>query len=148
MSRWRSFRAGPWATRRLTAEAAVWLVLAAVALKVLPFRWIAARCGATGGPAQAVDPGIQAMPLLPQVGRAVERAARRLPLRLACLPQALAAKAMLQRRGIVSTLHLGMALAEGRQMKAHAWLTASGVGVIGMAFRPGYTELAGFTPPP
>lgn len=74
---------------------------------------------------------VPAPPVAPaQVGRAIDRMGRRLPLGEGCLPQALVAQAMLVRRGMPATVHLGMGKPEGR-FEAHAWTeTAAGV-VIG-----------------
>ena len=60
---------------------------------------------------------------------AVESAARVLPWHPVCLPQALAAKAMLGRRGIESTLYLGVDVT--RELDAHAWVRVADVIVTG-----------------
>lgn len=126
------------------------LMAAALALKFLPFRRVV-RWG--GFHASQPRPGKQSSlparhPGSPgQVGHAVQRAARHLPLELVCLPQALAAQWMLRRRGIASTLHFGMAksAAGERPMEAHAWLTVAGLGVVGIAASQGFTEVARFS---
>lgn len=48
------------------------------------------------------------------------------PFKAICLPQAIAAKLMLERRGVASSLHLGAALhtRSGKAFEAHAWLDA------------------------
>jgi len=59
-----------------------------------------------------------------QVGRVVRSAARHLPWECACLAQALAARAMLRRRGIVTTLHIGVSKdGETHDFRSHAWLS-------------------------
>lgn len=63
------------------------------------------------------------------MGRAVERVARVLPWQPACLPQAIATKAMLRWRGIRSESHLGI-VREGT-VGAHAWTTVGGTVVQG-----------------
>lgn len=60
---------------------------------------------------------------------AVETMARVLPWKPVCLPQALAAKKMLHRRGISSTLYLGVDPA--RDLDAHAWVRVGGTIVTG-----------------
>jgi len=138
------------AARLMTLEAAVVLMGAALALKLVPFRRVV-RWG--GFRASEPPPGKQSSlparhPGSPgQVGHAVQRAARHLPLNLLCLPQALAAQWMLRRRGIASTLHFGMAKSsEGEcPMQAHAWLTVAGLGVVGIAASRGFIEVARFS---
>ena len=73
------------------------------------------------------------------VRQAVTIAARNVPWNAVCLPQAMAAKAMLARRGQGSALHLGAARAGEGGLTAHAWLVAGGEIVVGEA---GIAEMA------
>ena len=66
-----------------------------------------------------------------RVGAATRAAARRLP-GTTCLVEALAAEAMLRRRGVASTLHIGVrAPVLATPLDAHAWLECDGVVVVG-----------------
>jgi hypothetical protein len=60
---------------------------------------------------------------------AVATAARNLPWKPVCLPQAVAAQWMLRRKGIPSTLYLGIDPAGNYD--AHAWVRAGAVIVTG-----------------
>ncbi len=60
-----------------------------------------------------------------------------------CLPRALAAHAMLRRRGIVSRLCLGVARADG-ELAAHAWIEIGKDKVVGAREAEGYTRLASY----
>jgi hypothetical protein len=60
-----------------------------------------------------------------------------------CLPRALAAHAMLRRRGIVSRLCLGVAR-EGYELTAHAWLEIGNNKMAGDAESGRFTRLAEF----
>lgn len=77
----------------------------------------------------------------PRVGRAVERVAAVLPWRPRCLPQAVAVRAMLRRRGIPCHCHLGVV--QTKPLTAHAWVTVDGVVVQGGPVHHA-TELASF----
>lgn len=61
----------------------------------------------------------------------IHKAAACLPLECSCLPQALTGKFMLNRRGIESTLSLGLGKDENNKLFAHAWLTVNDVPVTG-----------------
>ena len=102
-------------------EAVLWLALARLGLLILPFHrlapWLGAHMAQTG---RALD--TRAEGLAQEVGWAVRAVARRTPWESACLAQAIAAKAMLRRRGLPSTLYLGVARDEARRLTAHAWL--------------------------
>ena len=60
-----------------------------------------------------------------------------------CLPRALAAHAMLRRRGIASRLCLGVARSGGA-VAAHAWVEFGGDKLVGGREAAGFTRLAGF----
>ena len=60
-----------------------------------------------------------------------------------CLPRALAAHAMLRRRGIVSRLCLGVARNQGA-LGAHAWVEIGNDKIVGGAEADGFTRLATF----
>lgn len=100
----------------------------AVAIRVAPFKRLTAwldlaqvggRPGARRGAAQDAI----------AIGWAVRAVAVRTPWTSTCLAQALAGVQMLRRRGITSTLTLGVALAPDKteRMEAHAWLQHGGV---------------------
>lgn len=120
----------------------MWLGLARLGLLVAPFRRIAPLLGRhmaqTG---DAVTPEVQAW--AQRVGWAVRAAARRTPWESACLAQAMGAKAMLRRRGIVSTLYLGLARDEMKALQAHAWLRCGGDIITGGNVS-GYTVISSF----
>lgn len=142
MRRARRFLALPAPDRALALEAALSLAAASLLLALLPFRH--AVRGRLNGPAEMPESDPD---LLRQVGSTVEKVARHLPWRPLCLPQALAARAMLHRRGVVCTLHFGIRMeAPDRALRAHAWVTAGPVGVVGVPAGGIFTELARFSP--
>ncbi|SFU47028.1 Transglutaminase-like superfamily protein [Methylobacterium sp. 174MFSha1.1] len=146
-----------WRWYLLVLEALVWSAAASLAIRTVPFRILAARLGPMRGTASAPTDFSGAdrhrAAAVRPIGRAVERAAQRMPWPVRCLPQAMAAKGMLAVRGIPSRLHLGVAPASARtgmaaektaKMTAHAWLTCGDTMVVGGEARPGFTELARF----
>lgn len=139
-----------WRERALLAEAAWRLASARIALALFPFRRIAAGIGtfvpvadpriaergAAGTPEQARTAR--------EVGWAVTRAANHVPFRAVCLPQAMAAHAMLRRRGIASAMHFGARRGSDKPLDAHAWLDAAGVEVTGYPVEASQTEIGCF----
>ena len=131
-----------WAERGLLLEAAFWLGLARLGLLAVPFRRIAPLLGIhMAQAAEAVTQ--QAQTQAQRVGWAVSAIARRTPWESACLAQAMSAKAMLRRRGVASTLYLGLARDEEKALKAHAWLRC-GRDVITGGEISGYTIISSF----
>lgn len=127
-----------WADRLLLAEAAILLALARICVLTVPFR-VLARWLSRAPDAPAPDPS-----LADRVGRAVRVAARNVPWNAVCLPQAIAAKAMLARRGQGSAFHLGATIEDDGKLNAHAWLECDGRIVTGAGGMRGMSHLARF----
>ena len=72
------------------------------------------------------------------------RSARYVPFKAVCLPQAMAARVMLKRRGVSSVLHFGAARGQDKPLDAHAWLDAAGVDVTGYPVAQNFAEIACF----
>lgn len=72
---------------------------------------------------------------------AVETAARYVSPTATCLTQALAAQALLARRGYPAVLHIGVAR-DNNELQAHAWVESEGEVVIGGFELERYTPLA------
>jgi hypothetical protein len=134
----RRFLAMSGADRWRVCEAIVLLGLARFIVLTVPFRLVAPWL------ARAPETGTCDEALLLQVGQAVTTAARNVPWNAVCLPQAMAAKAMLARRGCGSAFHLGATFDENGKVIAHAWLRAGGKVVVGAAGIAGMSPLARF----
>ena len=136
--------------RALLPEAVVFLLGARLALIFVPFPRLARRLGTFVPPA---DPrAAQATTgrcadqaqLAEDIGWAVTRAARYVPFKAVCLPQAMAAQVMLKRRGVQSVMHFGAAKGTDKPLDAHAWLDAAGVEVTGYPVAENFAEIACF----
>lgn len=139
-----------WRARGLLLEAAGLLLGARLRLAVQPFRRVASTLGTFVPPAdariaerRAPGPEEQAR-IAREVSWAVTRAARHVPFKAVCLPQAMAAHRMLARRGIVSAVHFGARRSDEKPIDAHAWVDAAGVEVTGYPLVEGMTELGAF----
>jgi hypothetical protein len=135
--------------RRLLAEAVAGLLAARLALIFIPFPRLARRIGTFVPPNDpragrtqpaAVDGQVR---LAEDIGWAVTRAARYLPFKAVCLPQAMAARVILNRRGVASVMHFGAAKGPDK-LDAHAWLDAAGVEVTGYPVAKNFAEVACF----
>lgn len=126
------------ADRLLVCEAILTLALARLIVLTVPFRFMATWLS------RAPDTSSCDETLLLRVGKAVTVAARNVPWNAVCLPQAMAAKAMLARRGCGSSFHLGADFDAQGKLIAHAWLVAGGTIVVGAAGIADVTPLARF----
>ncbi len=136
--------------RGLLVEAVAYLLAARLALIFIPFPRLAQRLGTFVAPAdaRAAQAAAQTAPdqarLAKDIGWAVTRSARYVPFRAVCLPQAMAARVMLKRRGIRSVMHFGAAKGTEKPLDAHAWLDAAGVEVTGYPVAENFAEIACF----
>lgn len=138
----------PWSEKLLAAEAIVMLAMARILIRFGRERDLVSRIGGTrvagaapgeGEPTQA-ETGAQSSGA--QIGAMLERAGRHTWWRSMCLEKALAGRWMLRRRGISSTMYVGMAKRDGNFI-AHAWLVGEGRTVTG-ASEENYATLAAF----
>ena len=124
------------------AEAVGALLVASLAIGILPFRLLTRTIARPRGAASApVDRDLIAA----EVTRAIDRAARRLPLRIVCLHKALATHWLLRRRGIATHVHYGISPG-GAALKAHVWLDLGGKIIIGEEESLGFARVATFPP--
>lgn len=129
--------------RRLFLEACGWLVLARLAILLLPFKRIAPLLGRPMVESPLEDHAIDTV-LLEAISWAAQTAGNHMPWGNKCLAQAMAGKAMLRRRGMRSTLYLGVARDGMQLMKAHAWLRCGGKILSGHRKMSGFTVVASF----
>jgi hypothetical protein len=131
--------------RWLFLEAMVALIGAKLAVHFRPFRHLAPTWGRPQlETPHASEPGERATAVA--VSWAVQAVARHVPLGFVCLPQAIAAQRLLRRRGIASTLYLGVApdTARPATITAHAWLRAGDKLVTGESEAARHRALAWF----
>jgi hypothetical protein len=130
---------GRWRHRLLVAEAGVLLLAGRLLVAFVPFhRWratlgrIVGETDATAG--MEADPA----PSLASLVAAHRRAVRHVPIKVKCLPQAMALQWMLRRRGIVSVLTIATLPKAGRGKldDLHAWVAASGQILVGASPLP------------
>jgi Transglutaminase-like superfamily len=134
--------------RVLLAEAVVGLLVARLALIFIPR--LARRLGTFVPPTDARVAAVRTATTpdeaarAEEIGWAVTRAARYVPFRAVCLPQAMAARVMLERRSVKSVMHFGAAKGQDKPLDAHAWLDAAGVEVTGYPVAAQFAEIGCF----
>ena len=130
----------------LLVEAAVLLGIMRVAI-LFPFKRVVKLLGLKEGEDEAERESTPAESTV-RIGWAVRAAACRTPWESRCLVQALACAVMLRRRKIPSTIYLGLARDDGRDLTAHAWLKSDGCVLTGEGERCRFTTVAAFSTMP
>jgi hypothetical protein len=122
----------------LLAEALAAILASSLAVRLVPFKTLAAKLTRDSSDRPAADPETAYW-----IRRAVLAWARRVPWRALCFEQGLAAHLLLLRRGLASTLYYGAATIDG-ELKAHVWVTSIEEPVVGCENRDDYGLLARF----
>lgn len=131
----------PLRDQALIVEAATSLAIAGLELKTIPFARVARRLGRHMVESPTVEDAA-VIECARRIRWAVETTARFLPWKPVCFPQAVAAKWMLRRRTIPSTLYLGVDA--DRQLDAHAWVRVGGLIVAGAPLERRFTVVSTF----
>lgn len=135
-SLWRRLTETSPARARLIAEAAAALASAWLRIRLHSFRGTIAFGQPARGGAASADPV--------EIASAVRSAAAKLPWRLVCFPQGLAAQRMLRRRGYDARLHYGIGKSEEDRLQAHVWVSLDGRTLIGGEEAPRFREVASY----
>jgi Transglutaminase-like superfamily len=128
----------------MTAEAAVLLLEASLTATIAPTA-IYARLGrATSIDDNDGEQGAGGGKVARRIRRALAVAERAFPWTSTCLVKAIAAKKMLERRGVRCRLCLGVVKTENSGLKAHAWVLSEGIHVVGGDHVLDFVEVAKF----
>jgi hypothetical protein len=134
----------PFGEKVYLMEAAVLLSLMRAALLFVSFKHIAKVLGTH---MQVSDQfpllEYEKLPVIVLAVKSVKTISRNVPWKCKCLAQAAALKLMLKRRGVESTLYLGVAKKDN--FMAHAWLQVGDGVVIGDKGLDDYTVVSFFT---
>ena len=134
MRKLRTFLALDGADRLASIEAMTLILVAKLlVVRVPPRRW-RARLDTDHQP----DDTYHDVATVRRVRLAIQRALANVPGAPNCLPQALAARWMLERRGIASRLYIGTAPDEAGTPRFHAWLKVGDEWVTGLCDEASY----------
>lgn len=123
------------------------LGLARLAVLTLPFRWIARACGdhllqsaedISRADAETAD----------RVAWAIHSTRWQMPWDSNCLAQGIAGQQMLRRRGIESTLYIGIDNNIPRSFETHAWLRCGDKILTGAGLKDQYTAFVSYAKEP
>lgn len=132
-----------WGKQVLLLEACMGLGVARLAVRTVSFRNIAPYLGQQQLESSDEESSERERKAK-HISWAVQTMSRYTPWKSNCLAQAIAAKFMLQRRQIKSTLYLGLARANVNDLEAHAWLRCGQVILTGGAERNRFRVISTF----
>jgi hypothetical protein len=133
----------PLAEKGLLLEALALLGLARMAVLLLPFRWVARLLGKQEAQTPVQEDAANVVHIR-RIGTMVRKTSQNVPWTSKCLDQALAAKIMLARRGIATTVYFGVKNDANGRLEAHAWLRSGTLYVTGGSIRDRFTVINTF----
>lgn len=108
------------------AEAMIWITCARLLIRFVAFKRWRRLMGPVGPIPHQSAPDARQRAIALRTRRCVKRMAAHAPLRANCLPQAMATRWMLARRGVPTELHIGARPATngaaGQPVNLHAWI--------------------------
>ena len=128
------------ARRLLVGEALLFLLLARLALHVVPYRWLTWYLSRPVREPQVT--GERRAYIRQGIVWSLLRAARYLPGETVCFPRGIAAQAMLRRRRVGTTLYYGVTSQPDRRWRSHVWVMDGAEGVVGAYGADQYHVLA------
>ena len=128
----------------LFIEAWFFLAAARCLLLFFPFKTIVPILGAVN--AQSAVSNTSDLDILALISLSIKRGCRYSPWRTKCFEQALAAKMMLKRRHVISTIFFGVYRnINDAKLNGHAWLESNGIIVTGGGDLEHFTVVGSFT---
>jgi hypothetical protein len=149
MGRFKTFLYIPASRKLLLCEAFAMLVWGWFVIRCLSFRRYAERLGEPSA-GENYDDNVQDEYQLRNIRWAIDAINRLFGGKFNCLMQGIAGKLMLNRRGISNTLVLGTRITRengdrnSETLKAHAWLWAGQVIILGGEVRNEYTPITSY----
>jgi hypothetical protein len=128
--------------KKLYFEALYVSMLVKLIVTLVPLRWYARHLGTQ----HAISPEVEQesdFHLIFRVGQAIVRSRKTTPWPTRCFTDAITAKIMLRRRGLASTLYLGVDK-KNEKMTAHAWLRCGTLIVTGKKEMKKFTVVSSF----
>ena len=143
---WRIILDKPWQTRWLVVDAACTLVWFALFVRLMPFQRLTVKWGHQGQVARTdITPDQQQQAR--EIEWLIDALSRRMPFQATCLMQAATGQSLLRRRGVPSTVYIGVAPRrdDGRNVNAHAWLQCGRRIITGRAEARNYRAMTWFS---
>ena len=119
------------------------LLYCSVIIKIRSFKKLAPKIGIEGVEVSEEDDKTHEL-YLRKVAYFTVRVAKYIPWPCLCLAQAIAVKGLLEKKGIPSTMYLGLNKV-GSEMKAHAWLRCGSRIVTGKSGYESFSVISKFT---
>lgn len=108
----------------------IWLIYAFVLVRIIPLRWFSHLLGEFNHKIEC-SLGDNEILLIAMLKKNIRRIKKRMPWKVKCFEEAIAAKKVLEKFNLNSTLYLGVNKNAEKGLRAHAWLKSGDVFITG-----------------
>ncbi|HAF31145.1 MAG TPA: lasso peptide biosynthesis B2 protein [Bacteroidales bacterium] len=116
--------------RKILNRTFIWLIYAFILVRIVPLRWFSHLLGDFNNEIHC-DLSVNEINLISFTKKNIRRLKKRIPWKVKCFEEAIAAKKVLEKYKINSTLYLGVNKSVKNSLIAHAWLKSGDVFITG-----------------
>lgn len=130
--------------RKTLNQILLWLIYSVVLVRLAPLRWFSGLLGEFNKP---IDNELNQnqIEIIKLIKKNIRRCKRFLPWKVKCFEEAIAAKMVLKKQKIKSTLYLGVDKDKEQKLIAHAWLKAGDFVVTGRQGHENYSVVGSYS---
>ena len=130
--------------RKTLNQILLWLIYSVVLVRLAPLRWFSGLLGEFNKPIDfELNPN--QIEMIQLIKKNIRRCKRVLPWKVKCFEEAIAAKMVLKKQKIKSTLYLGVDKDKEQKLIAHAWLKAGDFIVTGRQGHENYSVVGSYS---
>ncbi len=118
------------AERKLLNQLLVWLIIGLFLARFVPLKWFDYMLGEYRKES-LTDASKDQMILILKVKRKLKKIKKRVPWKVKCFEEAIAAKRVLEKYQVKTSIYLGVKKEKENKLIAHSWLKAGGIFITG-----------------
>jgi uncharacterized membrane protein YbjE (DUF340 family) len=130
--------------REILNRTFIWLIYAIILVRMIPLKWFSNLLGVFNKEIK-FDVNNDQLHLITVVQRNIRRLKKRIPWDAKCFEEAIAAKKVLEKNNLKTTIYLGVAKKDERSLIAHAWLKSGNVFITGKKGHKTHTIVGFYT---
>lgn len=136
--------------RRIFNQTLFWLMFAFILVRLIPIKWFSNLLGVfnsrpADGKEKKLDLNNKQLQFISVLQKSIRQLKKRLPWTVKCFEEAIAAKKVLEKYNIKTTIYLGVAKKEEEVLIAHAWLKSGDVFISGEKGHKHHTVVGFYT---
>ncbi|MFC2104094.1 lasso peptide biosynthesis B2 protein [Bacteroidota bacterium] len=116
--------------RKILNRTFFWLIYAFILVRIIPLKWFSHLLGEFKKETKS-DFNYDQIKTIDKLKKSIRRIKKQLPWEVKCFEEAIAAKKILEKYKITTTIYLGVAKKTENNLHAHAWLKNGSYFIVG-----------------